>query len=232
MKPINRKTMHTKIRLMAMILMALMISVQVFAGKKDFEGVMVYNITYPDSKLDAQTMASMPKTMKITVKGDMSKTEMSLGMGNTSTIFNAADETSTTLLEMMGQKFAIKMSKEDIEKENAKMQDYSVEQTDETKDIAGYSCKKVLITYTQDGKTTTQEAWFTEELGEGAFNATNPIFKDIKGTLLEFTVNESGMTMTMTAVSVDKKKISDKEFDIPEGYKEVTQEELQSMFGG
>ena len=40
------------------------------------------------------------------------------------------------------------------------------------------------------------------------------------------------MKMKFTATSVKKQKVTDKDFEIPEGYKEVTKEELQNMFGG
>ena len=63
-------------------------------------------------------------------------------------------------------------------------------------------------------------------------NELNPLYKDIPGTMLEYAMNEKGMNMLLTAISVEKEKISDTEFETPEGYKEVTQAELKSMFGG
>jgi hypothetical protein len=217
---------------MTLALVGLFAGLQVYAGDKDFTGTIVYNITYPDSKLDAQTMAMMPTTMKATVKGDWSKMDISMSMGSTVTIFDAATKSGTVLMDMMGQKFAVAVTPESIEEEVAEMGDIQVEETDETKEIAGYQCHKVNVTYTSKGKAYEQVAWFTEELGDGSMNASNPIFKDVKGVLLEFSMDESGMKMKMEAISVDKKKVSDKEFEVPEDYKKVTQQELENMFGG
>jgi len=49
--------------------------------------------------------------------------------------------------------------------------------------------------------------------------------------MLEFTMNQDGMNMHFTAVNIDKKKVSDRIFDIPDGYEEISKEELQNRFG-
>jgi len=36
----------------------------------------------------------------------------------------------------------------------------------------------------------------------------------------------------MEAISVDKKKLADSEFEVPEGYEEKTSAEIEQMFGG
>ncbi len=220
------------LRTTTLALLGLLFAVQSFAGGKDFSGVIVYNITYPDSKLDAQTMAMMPTTMKMTVRENMSKIDISMSMGSTVIIFDADTKTGTTLMDMMGQKFAIAMDAESMEEESDDIDSINVVVTGETKEIAGYNCKKAVINYLQKGKPMESVVWYTDELDGTASNASNPLYKDIDGVLLEFTSNDSGIEMKMEAVSVDKKKVSKKEFEIPEGYKEVTPEELQNMFGG
>jgi len=202
-------------------------------GQKDFSGVIVYNITYPDNKFDAQTMSMMPKTATLTIKGMQSRTEMSMGMGgSTVSIFNGEKMEGVTLMDIMGQKFAIATTEADIEKEMDKMPDFVVETTGETKEIAGYLCTKAIIKVNDNGDNGLHEAYFTDELGSGYINRNNPIFRDIKGVMLEYSFDQQGMKMLFSAVSVENKKISDKSFEVPEGYKNVSHEELQNMFGG
>jgi len=38
--------------------------------------------------------------------------------------------------------------------------------------------------------------------------------------------------MKMEALSIKKRSVSDDEFEVPEGYQEKTQEEIDQMFGG
>jgi GLPGLI family protein len=219
----------------ALLIMLALVSGSSFAGGgKEFSGTIVYNITYPDSKLDAQTMAMMPKTLKMKIKGNMSRTEMSLGMGTTVVIFDNESKSGVTLMDFMGQKFAMKMTSEDIEKEMKETPETTVLNTTETKEIAGYTCKKAIVKMKEKGSDTETEliVYYTEELASGKSNEMNPLYKDIPGTMLEYSMNENGVNMQLTAVSVEKGKIADSEFETPEGFKVVTQEELKSMFGG
>jgi hypothetical protein len=41
-----------------------------------------------------------------------------------------------------------------------------------------------------------------------------------------------GMSMLLTATTVEKGKVSNRDFEVPSDYKEMTPEELRQMFGG
>ena len=133
---------------------------------------------------------------------------------------------------MMGQKYAVKETTAEIESKIASSGTTSIEQSDETKVIAGYTCKKVIVTLNDDGAKTTFEAWYTSELGSKMANFNNPLYKDIDGALLEFSMKTQEVGMKFTASSIDKKNIADKDFEIPSDYTLTTQDELKSKFGG
>jgi GLPGLI family protein len=205
------------------------------AEPKDFSGIVIYNISYDNADVDPQMMAMMPKTLKMMIKGGKTRTEMSMGgMGTNVNIFDSETNSGVMLMDMMGQKFAMELSADDIEEELEEGPDVKVDVTSETKEIAGYICKKAIVKVLKDNGSVEaeMEVYFTDELGSGAINSNEPMFKDIDGVMLEYSIKEENITMKMTAVSVDKKKLSDSEFEIPEGYKKVTEEELQNMFGG
>ena len=51
--------------------------------------------------------------------------------------------------------------------------------------------------------------------------------------MLEFEIDTGGgRMMKMEAVSVDKKNISESEFDVPEGFVKKTSAEIEQIFGG
>lgn len=224
----------TSLFITAILLFLVGFSATSFAGDKEFNGTIVYNITYPDSKLDAQTLAMMPKTMKMKIKGNMSRTEMNMGMGNTVIIFNSEEKTGVMLMDFMGQKFAMKMTSADFEEEIKDLPEPTVVTTDETKEIAGYTCKKAIVKVKEKGSEIETEmiVYYTEEIAAAKNNELNPLYKNIPGTMLEFSKEENGLNMLLSAVSVEKGKISESEFETPEGFKEVTKEELKGMFGG
>jgi GLPGLI family protein len=198
---------------------------------QDFEGVITYKITVTGSGVTDDIKAMMAKSMILTIKGDKSRTEMSMGMGKTVTagIADAESKTAVTLMDMMGQKFAIKMNSEEIIKEMGDTNNISVETTNETKEILGYTCKKAIITSMDDSTELT--AYFTDELGTRDINFDNRLFRNINGVMLEYEIPNKMFTMHFEAVSVEKKNIDESEFTIPDGYQIKTKEEINQMFG-
>ncbi len=200
------------------------------AGAKEFKGVITYKITVEGSDVTDEMKAMMPKTMIMSISGNKSRTEMVMSMGKTVSITDADNKNTITLMDMMGQKIAIQMNQDEIMKEIGDAPETKVEVTSETKEIAGYTCKKAIITIPEEDQELI--VYFTEELGSGAINFDNPQFKDINGVMLEFEIPNQNFTMKLEAVSVEKKNVPESDFTIPDGYQIKTKEELQQMFGG
>ena len=199
---------------------------------KDFKGVINYKITYPGMEVDASMAAMMPKMAILTIRGDMSKFEISMGqMGSQVVIINGESQIITTCMDMMGQKYYYTESQEDIIND-ADKDKVSIDIKDETKEIAGYECTKAVITVKESGEDMLFTIYFTEEITSSSLNMDNPYFKDIPGAMLEFEVNTGGGTMKMSATSVNKKNVSESEFDVPEGYVKKSAAEVKQMFGG
>lgn len=202
-----------------------------FAQKNNFEGKVVFDISFPGMELDASTAAMLPKESTIYIKGDKSRTEMSMGMGmSNATISDGKSKSATVLMDIMGSKYAIKMTEADMKKSQGDTK-AKVKLLDETKEIAGYKCKKAEITLDNKEKTVAT-VYYTPEIGGKELNWSKNEFGDIDGFLMDFETVQNGMTMKMTAKKVSPEKIDDSKFIIPADYKPTTQEELQKMFGG
>ncbi|OQA02176.1 MAG: hypothetical protein BWY70_00107 [Bacteroidetes bacterium ADurb.Bin408] len=201
-------------------------------AQKLFSGTIEYEITYPDADLDPATAASLPKSLTMTISGKKSRVDMTQGVMNIIKINNAETNSSVSLLDIMGQKYALKTSKEELEKALNEMPKAKITVTEETKEIAGYKATKATIVFTnEDGTETTEEIYFSPEIGGENFNFDTP-YKDIKGGLLQYSVESSDIKMLFTAKEIKSKKIKDTMFMIPTDYQEVTAEELQNIFGG
>ena len=204
----------------------------VLVAGKPFDGIITYKISYPDTKYTEAQLAMFPKVMSISIKGSKSRTEMNIGMGKQVFIVDYVAKTKVTLIDMMGQKYAIKQTSQDIEKENADLPRGTVVITNETKNIAGYVCKKAIVTSNEDGVKTTFDVWFTDELGGKDANFDDPLYKDINGVMMEFVIKTPQISMKLSATSVEKKAIADKDFEIPAEFTLTTKDELKSKFGG
>ena len=197
-----------------------------------FEGVITFRIAYPDIKLSESQMVMYPKVLTVSLKGYKSRTDMQLMGAYTIELTDYKNKTKAALVTLGQNKYAIKQTSAEIEKEMAKSGIPTVELSNETKVIAGYTCKKAVVTVNDDGLKSAYEVYYSGELGSKMANFDNPWYKDIDGVLLEFMLKNSEIKMKFTATSIEKKSLPAKDFEIPSDYTPTTQDELKSKFGG
>jgi GLPGLI family protein len=170
-------------------------------------------------------------TLDIYFKEKMTRAEMKMGsMMNITTI---SDEKSGEILMLMSGmigKKAISTSTEELQGETeVEKPTYEVELVDETKEIAGYSCKKAILT-DEDGNENI--FWYTEEI-EVSKKGQSYLNENVPGYPMQYEINNNGFVMGMTVTEI-KEELSKAELklfnmDIPDGYAEMTMEELQQM---
>ncbi len=202
----------------------------VSAVAQSFEGVITYKISYENLPKEMAGYESMlPKESISTIKGHMYKMEQPLSMGMKQvTIMDNQAESGILLMDMMGKKSAIVLDKESREKFEEDKPEPDITYVDETKDIAGYNCKKALIKLPGNENEGTLEVYYTDKIMHEDMNQV----KGLKGFPLQYSTNTGQFIMTLTAQSVDKKKVSEEEFVVPEGYEHITFEQFQKSFGG
>lgn len=203
-----------------------------FAQKgKEFEGKVVYELSFPGLEIDANSAAMLPKESIVYIKKGRTRTEMSMGMGMSNvTITDSKAKTATVLYDMMGNKMAIKMTEADMKSSEPKSEP-TVTLLNETKDIAGYKCKKAEIK-TNDAENSVTTVYYTPEIGSKEMNWQQGAMKGIDGFPMEFETKQQGMTMKFVVKSVNKEEVPESKFTIPTDYKETSKEDLQKMFGG
>ncbi|MGD1846833.1 MAG: hypothetical protein ACFB10_15705 [Salibacteraceae bacterium] len=193
---------------------------------EEFEGKITFKITYSDLPDEIAGMESMlPKESTLYVKG--SKTAMVQdGMtGNTIAVNNHESKTSFVLMDLMGAKYAVKSTPEDYEKAEQERNNQKITLHDETKEIAGFLCKKATVVSGDDPPMTV---YYTEDLKvNSSFNFSN----GLEGFPLSYSTQQSEMTLTLVATEVVKETVDDSRFEIPEGYTTMTPEELQKFTG-
>lgn len=201
-------------------------------AQKPFKGVITYEISYPGVELDPMMSAQLPTMMTFTMKGDMGKMEMATGMFTQGEIIDAEAKTLVTFIEAMGQKFKIVMDAEEVAETKAEAPKPEIEKTGDTKEIAGYKCKMATVLMTlENGQEIETDVYYTEDLYSPAMDFNNE-FEGIEGFPFEYMMDMGQMKMKFTVTSVKKGGVKDSDFELPEDYKQVTQEELQNMFGG
>ncbi len=205
------------------------------AQKKITQGKAIFNITFPESEFDQQTLATMPSESVTYFKDQHSRDEMKIAMGTTVTITDGKTGEMISLMDMMGNKIAMKFTRGDQERSSLKSgnQKHEMKITGETKMIAGFKCKKALMKFNDahNGEINS-EVWYTNEIsapnsfGSGAMNLDG-----IDGFLMEYNTKMKSMTMKMICRSVEETIVPDTLFIIPPGYTLTTMDELMKMDG-
>lgn len=209
---------------------ALTVLTFVTASAQLTEGHVQYTIEMSSDNPEMEMAISMMQgsTLDLFFSNDKSRTEMNMGsMMKISTITNAESGDILMLFGgMMGNK-AVKSTLEALEEEGGEQPEFDVELLDETKEIEGYTCKKAILTDEEDNEMTF---WYTEEIAVNK-KGQNYLNESVPGFPMEFEINQQGMIMAMT-VSEFNDSIKDDsvfELDIPEGYDEMTMDELKMM---
>jgi GLPGLI family protein len=199
-------------------------------NNSDFEGKIVYDLSFPGLEIDASQAAMLPKESVVYIKQGKSRTEMSMGMGMSTTVLSdSKSKTATLLYDMMGNKMAMKTTEEDKKKEKEQPEP-TVTLSDETKDIAGYKCKKAEVKL-NDAENTSMIVYYSPEIGGKDLNWHQGPMKVVDGVPMEYEMKQQGLTMRFSAKSVSKENVDDVKFTVPADYKPTTQEEMKQMFG-
>jgi GLPGLI family protein len=193
------------------------------------EGIIEYEISYPETATDNIMLTLMPKEMTFKFKKDKISIDFTggLGMFKATFISDLQEKNLIHMVKILNKKYAITFNQDEINTTD-ELPEMDINYTKETKDIAGYSCKRAIISFTSD-KHTSFDVWFTEDINLTAPNWSTP-YKDVKGVLMEYQLKRYDVEMRFTAKSVEKTEIDDSEFIRPDDYKIITKKEMDEIF--
>lgn len=195
------------------------------------EGKISYKIDLSGSEMGVfeKQLVEMAN-LNISFKHAMMKVEFGMaGMGQT-TIIDGNTKSGLMLFSAMGNKTAAKMSAESFDKKEKMNGKYTVDYSDEAKEIAGYTCKKAILKMENGANLTL---YYTEDIQPAKVN-TDFTFTEIKGFPLEMQVEMNGMKFNMVASNVDGAPLPADYFsmEIPEGYTETDMAGFGGAMGG
>ena len=202
------------------------------AQKAPFTGTVIYDVK-AEGDLPEQAKAMMPSEMISKITADKQSAFIKSDMMEIKIISDAVTQETFNMMSMMGQKVVIKSTAaqlSDLKKKEGITTSFKT--TNETKTIAGYLCKKFIVTVkSKDGKEMSMDEYFTDDIDVSRFMFSNT-FPEIKGFPMEFTMNVGPVSLRCNVHSIKKEGIPVSEFVIPTDYQPTTMEGLKSLFGG
>lgn len=221
------------------LIVAMMICTVGAFAQKPFAGKITFEMT-AEGCSDPNVAAQLAEqTQEYTIMGNSYRMDMSVGI-DVSVISNGNSKTVTTLFNIPGYgKYYRQITEEELQKKMANTkQDYTY--TEETKTIAGYNCKKVIMKSTdlETDEEDTEILWVTTELGFGDdINfASNPGLKGYPLCTEQKTeINGEEVTLITTATKITPdKKVKATNFLLPSDAKDFSEapDDLKQMLGG
>ena len=208
-----------------MIVVMMIFSVSAFA-QKPFAGNITFESTAVGTDDPNIASALAEQTQELIVMGSSWRMNANYGF-DLIQIFNGNSKTLSIVLDIPGYgKYFVKKTAEQLDKLRANIKvDY--EYTNETKSIAGYNCKKVIVKST-DLETDEEKStvlWVTDELGLGD-DINYAQYPGLKGyplsseTKTEYNGEEITIISTATKITPNK-KVKATEFMLPSDAKDL-----------
>ena len=203
-----------------------LISSSATAQKSFTEGTLVYNMS-------VETGSGEPKiadmfdgaTTTIYLKGTMSRTELVSSLGSEATIYNASTGSGVILKDYSGQKLMITLTAQNWTQNNSKYEGIVFENTSNTENIAGFSCKKAIAKL-KNGESFT--VYYTSEVNV-ANKSYDSQFKTLSGLPVQYEMQSGKMMLKFTLASISYNPVSSSKFEIPKsGYRVLTYDETKT----
>lgn len=197
-----------------------------FSGKLS-EGTVEYDIVYLQDEKDNPLISLLPTTMSFKFKDDLSiqKIEGWMGIFQMAGIADRGNNKRDAILKIMNEKYYYETTMDGPPFGFDEMPDFKLKDSDSTKTIAGYLCKRKDV-FVGDSAKAAFSIYYTDQIELENPNCNNP-FKMVDGVLLEFQMSFQKIPMKLTAKKVTKEEIPDDEFNIPEGFSKVPMEKMQ-----
>lgn len=218
------------LRTISLVVSLLCANVFSYAQKIMAEGTIVYDMTIQSGNtLPQKGDALSGASNTVYLKGSSSRTDMMSVLGNESTIHDAKLGNAVILKEFSGQKLMIRLTKENWAAKNKSFSDIKFELLDETKTIAGFSCKKAIANM-NDGKTFV--VYYTPDLVVNN-KEYNPTFTNLPGLAMEYEIESGSMKFRFTVSKISFEAVQVSKFDFPKsGYRVMTYDENQLLKKG
>jgi len=204
--------------------------------KKIFKGKITYSISYEGDGMTPVQKSRAPKSLEVKVFGTMSSVEIVNGPVIITMIERPDENVKITMIELMDKKAGI-TEIDTINTDSLQLYTTEIEYSDDTKEIAGYVCKKAVVTFTPKEGVEDEEhtliVYYCPELGGAELNVDGP-YKGIPGRLLEYYQVSPGIIAKFSATEIKKGGVKELvDFYFNADFKEFkTQEELSEYIQG
>ena len=191
----------------------------VIAQNDPFTGKIVFDVK-TDGNIPEMAKFMTPTKMTYRFSADKQSMTLNFQMADQKTIYIPFTKEVRILMNIFGQKLVINQTSADLDVMRKQQgETIGVKETNETKTIAGYLCRKTIITKkTSDGKENASNVYSTDAIDVSKFKLFDT-FPEVKGFPLEFSMKSGQVEFTVIAQNVNKESVPASEFEVGSDYK-------------
>ena len=229
----QQKRFRTSFIILFPLLLVLLIILKSCGSGKISEGVIEYEVTYPDFQGSDMMKGMLPGKMTMKFKDGKFVTTVSKGKSiKTIFIADCRNKTLISAFQFGTKKLYVVLTEKEINKmlkEFPKVEYLDIKGRDS---LAGFFCKKKVAVF-EDISYKESELWYTEEIDLPNPNWCYP-YKEITGVLLRCDLDRYGLRMNLKAKSFKEESVADEDFEVPAGFKRVRfadlEKEIKKLF--
>ena len=193
------------------------------------EGVIVYDVTYPELDSDNLMLEMLPNEMKMTFKDDKFKSQLKTGAGivEMTVIANGEQKLLHNMIKLFNDRYVLTLDEDDALKFTNVIPPFQINYIDGVDTIAQAVCNRILIDFGA-AKNESYIFAFTDEIALKSPNWCTP-YHEIEVVLLDYRVENYGMNMRLRATSISSEEVDDSEFIVDERYQSLSVSEFNEL---
>lgn len=197
-------------------------------GGEANQGVIVYEVSYPDLDPEGTLIMILPEELKITFKGYKMKTSFKTAAGilKMDVISDAETYEMINTIAIFGDQYAVRIDSSAEFRLGESLGNFKAETTEEVVQMAGKDVRKVNLYFEgEEGPSTI----FVSDDFEVVDPNWSTIYGAIQGMLMEYEIAHYDILMHLKAAEVKVKDVEDGAFQVDPDCKFMEQEEFDNF---
>lgn len=193
------------------------------------EGIIEYEVTYPELEESNLMLEMLPNEMVMSFKEDKFKSELKTGAGivEMTIIADGGKRKMYNMVKLFTDRYVLELDEPGARALTDAVPPFQMKFLDGKDTIASAVCKRILIDFGQ-AKDESYIFAFTDEIALKSPNWCTPYY-DIEGVLLDYRVDNYGMNMRLRAKKIIPQSISDDVFVVDDRYQKLTRKEFDEL---
>jgi hypothetical protein len=193
------------------------------------EGIIEYEVSYPELEKSNLMLEMLPSEMVMTFKEDKFKSELKTGAGivEMTIIADGGKRKMYNMVKLFTDRYVLEVDEAGARALTDAVPPFQMKLLDGKDTIAAAVCKRILIDFGQ-AKNESYIFAFTDEIALKSPNWCTPYY-DIEGVLLDYRIDNYGMNMRLRAKKIIPQSISDEVFIVDDRYEKLTRKEFDEL---